>query len=266
MSRTQRSYHGPKRHITGNNIHVAPAWKSANTMNSANAPNGGRVQLAAEPGSKILIGSLPNDVKEPEIEDLFKRTIGPVRELFVIYNSQGLSKGMAVVSFQRPGDARKAQERFSGSMIDGRRPIRIQIIVDEAAPEATATPTRTPTLFDRLQSQPVAGPSRGPQALRFSVPAPIRHVPHVPPRPATPYNAANNHIVFPPAVPVGAGLRRIKKGPKRLKKQWAAAAAVAAAATPGQPFVLGRARKSKTREELDREMEDYRAEGAQIED
>lgn len=46
--------------------------------------------------------------------------MGPLRESFLVYNSQGKSKGMAVVVFQRPGDAVVARQKFDGKIVDGR--------------------------------------------------------------------------------------------------------------------------------------------------
>ena len=37
-----------------------------------------------------------------------------------MYNSQGKSKGMAVVWFQRPGDALVARAKYDGKIVDGR--------------------------------------------------------------------------------------------------------------------------------------------------
>lgn len=52
-------------------------------------------------------------------KDLFKRTVGPMKDLFIIYNSQGRSKGMAVVTFQRPGDALVARMKYNQKIVDG---------------------------------------------------------------------------------------------------------------------------------------------------
>lgn len=41
-----------------------------------------------------------------------------MKEAFIIYNSQGNSKGMAVVSFQRPNDAAVARAKYNGKYID----------------------------------------------------------------------------------------------------------------------------------------------------
>ena len=46
--------------------------------------------------------------------------MGPLKESFVIYNSQGHSKGMAVVSFQRARDAEVACAKYDGKIVDGR--------------------------------------------------------------------------------------------------------------------------------------------------
>ena len=46
--------------------------------------------------------------------------MGPLKESFLVYNSHGNSKGMAVVTFQRPGDALAAQAKYDGKIVDGR--------------------------------------------------------------------------------------------------------------------------------------------------
>ena len=53
-----------------------------------------------------------------------KKTIGPVRDSFLVYNSQGLSKGMAVVSFVRQSDAVRAKNKYDQKMIDNREHLR----------------------------------------------------------------------------------------------------------------------------------------------
>jgi THO complex subunit 4 len=91
-------------------------------------------------GSKILVSALPVDVKEHEIQvrdrlntslqvtnivaldlqDLFHKTVGPLHDLILIYNSAGNFKGMAIISFQRTGDAVLAKTKYDGKLVDGR--------------------------------------------------------------------------------------------------------------------------------------------------
>jgi len=106
-------------------------------------------------------------------QELFKKTVGPLRESFMVYNSQGKSKGMAIVVFQRPGDAAVAQKKYHGKIVDARmfqrsrqesyflltvyvgRPIRIEIMVDYT-PSGTTTTTSTlaPSLLSRIEHSP----------------------------------------------------------------------------------------------------------------
>jgi THO complex subunit 4 len=102
-------------------------------------------------------------------QELFRKTVGPLREAFLIYNSQGRSKGMAVVSFQRPGDAGVAREKYDGKFIDGSkctmsmsfmshlvydssgRPIKIEVVLDSDNTVVKAPPAQTqPSLLGRL--------------------------------------------------------------------------------------------------------------------
>jgi THO complex subunit 4 len=53
-------------------------------------------------------------------QELFGKTVGPVESVFVVYNSQALSKGMAVVAFARAGDAVAARAKYHGKIVDDR--------------------------------------------------------------------------------------------------------------------------------------------------
>ncbi|KAJ8463930.1 hypothetical protein ONZ51_g9930 [Trametes cubensis] len=212
------NYHTHKQKILGNpSAQPAPAWKP-----NAKGASGSN----AEVGSRIIISRLPLDVVENEVEARLDSTVGPVKDVFMVYNSQGRSRGMAVVTFARTGDAAVARAKYNGKIVDGRRPIKIELIVDEDAVRRAAPPApAVPSLLDRLSGpkptqgathpnarQPAAQPGKGTGA-------------------ATP---AHN-----PKVRL-----RAKKGPRRLNKQRQQAK---------QPP------KKKTAEELDREMEEYKA-------
>ncbi|KAJ6487980.1 hypothetical protein C8R45DRAFT_995078 [Mycena sanguinolenta] len=233
------TFHNQKRQLLGNPAgHVPPAWRNPGPSTGPSV-NG---QIRGKPGnegSKIFISRLPMDVGEREVEDLFTKTVGPLRESFLVYNSQGKSKGMAVVAFQRLGDAVIARDKYDGKIVDGRRPLKIEVITDFGA---QPTPAAPPSLFERLQSKgPIPGPSKVAPAVAGPAPSPrfakTPILPHrlpgqhiQPPRPATPHNSK-----FP--VPIPPRRYRTKKGPKRLKKQW----------------------EARSKEQLDKDMEDYRA-------
>ncbi|OBZ65642.1 mRNA export protein mlo3 [Grifola frondosa] len=178
-------------------------------------------------GSKIILSKLPLDVVENEVEVLFTRTVGPVKDVFMVYNSQGKSKGMAVVSFQRPGDAVIARGKYNGKIVDGRRPIKIEIIVDEDGPQKIVTPPpnlQVPSLLQRLgatippPAQSIAKTMNPPTEPRKQ--SVVRVLPTGPRQPVT-----NPKVRL-----------RTKKGPKRIQKL-----------------------QKKSLAELDQEMEDYRA-------
>ncbi|EIN08453.1 hypothetical protein PUNSTDRAFT_144039 [Punctularia strigosozonata HHB-11173 SS5] len=185
------SYRGGKRALLGN-PGPAPAWR----MNASPAKE-------QKLGSKILLSYLPKDVQEEEIRELFINTVGPLKDVLIVYNSHGVSNGMAVVTFQRHGDAGKARDKYNGKIVDGKNPIKIEIIVD-GTPGTLATPTPLqPSLLSRL-----GGPGPAPRS------------------PTTPRNPLMTAV--PPSLkpkqqlrtPIGpAGRRRhLKKGAKRVKK------------------------------------------------
>ncbi|KAF8069039.1 hypothetical protein FPV67DRAFT_1490853 [Lyophyllum atratum] len=116
-----------------------------------NTPNG-VVKAAAtaqpSPADKIIVSNLPIDVNEAQIKELFTQTVGPLREVTLHYDSNGRSKGVAAVQFQRKGDGTKAFQQYNNRLIDGKKPMKIEIVVAPApatlasrvAPAAGAAP------------------------------------------------------------------------------------------------------------------------------
>lgn len=91
---------------------------------------------AAQPSDKIIVSNLPPDVNELQvkvcsalgstlslvpshIQELFHTTVGPLRDVTLHYDSQGRSKGVAAVQFQRRGDGTKAFQQYNNRLIDG---------------------------------------------------------------------------------------------------------------------------------------------------
>ncbi|KAH7910264.1 hypothetical protein BJ138DRAFT_130302 [Hygrophoropsis aurantiaca] len=198
------AYHSTKRQLLGNQAGaIPPAWKDSKDKQK-------------EQGSKILLSRLPPDVGEPEVEELFQKTVGPLKEAFLIHNSQGRSKGMAVVVFQRRGDAAVARAKYDGKFIDGRRPIKIEIVVDsnEPAQPPPAAPTG-PSLLGRIGGTanningftPTAAPKLQPPQQPRSMQQfkPLRPSLH----------PVQTNGAFQPRI-------RHKKGPRRTKKASAA--------------------------------------------
>ncbi|KAF9073058.1 hypothetical protein BDP27DRAFT_1260678 [Rhodocollybia butyracea] len=232
------SYHGPKQRVLGNQAQVAPAWRY--TGSSPMQTQAMRRQQAI--GSKILLTQLPLDVGEREVEELFNKTVGPLKESFLIYNSQGKSKGMAVVVFQRPGDAAVARTKYDGKFVDGRRPIRIEIVSESTPvptnPSSTSVSATQPSLLDRLDKpkRAVASTSSAQSIQNHKLPRQAAAAAAI---------AAGTPFANPSQPQIPAHTKhRTKKGPRRLKKQ---------------NVQMPRFTKTKTKEQLDQEMEEYRA-------
>jgi len=81
---------------------------------------------------KIIISNLPADVNDAQVKDLFATTVGPVKTCSLQYNAAGKSNGTATVVFQKPGDAQKAFDTYNNRLIDGKRPMKIEIVFDPA--------------------------------------------------------------------------------------------------------------------------------------
>jgi len=52
------------------------------------------------------------------MKDLFNKTVGPTKEVVLFYNDKALPKGMALVGFQRDGDAALAADKYDGRFVD----------------------------------------------------------------------------------------------------------------------------------------------------
>ncbi|GAA5978337.1 hypothetical protein JCM21900_001608 [Sporobolomyces salmonicolor] len=81
-------------------------------------------------GDKIIVSNLPDDVNEVQIKELFTTTVGPVRTVSLSYNAQGKSKGIATVGFNKAEHATSAYQQYNKRLIDGKRPMKVEIIVD----------------------------------------------------------------------------------------------------------------------------------------
>jgi THO complex subunit 4 len=129
--RQAKQFRGAKDAVLGGKKagRAPPAWRGQQQ-------DARRAQAQSAAKSKILLSNLPKDVKEAEVEvrggarrgvrahtraqELFGKTVGPVESVFVVYNSQALSKGMAVVAFARAGDAVAARAKYHGKIVDDR--------------------------------------------------------------------------------------------------------------------------------------------------
>ncbi|KAG6829054.1 hypothetical protein H0H87_012755 [Tephrocybe sp. NHM501043] len=100
----------------------------------ASAPTGGAVKATTQtaPTDKIIVSNLPIDVNEAQIRELFNQTVGPLKEVTLHYDQAGRSKGVAAVHFQRKGDGTKAFQQYNNRLIDGKKPMKIEIVVAPA--------------------------------------------------------------------------------------------------------------------------------------
>ncbi|KAH9042513.1 hypothetical protein EDB85DRAFT_1915421 [Lactarius pseudohatsudake] len=90
----------------------------------------GTTAASPQPVEKIVVSNLPLDVNEAQVKELFQTTVGPLREVNLHYDSNGRSKGVASVIFQKKGDGNKAYQQYNNRLIDGKRPMKIEVVVD----------------------------------------------------------------------------------------------------------------------------------------
>ncbi|BGP23117.1 THO complex subunit 4 [Rhodotorula toruloides] len=111
-------------------------------------------------GDKIIVSNLPTDVNEQQVKELFTTTIGPIRTCSLAYNAQGLSKGTATVHFVKAEHATAAYQQYNKRMIDGKRAMRVEIVIDPARAAAkqplTARIAAAPAQTRAAQSVTVA--------------------------------------------------------------------------------------------------------------
>ncbi|KAL8283902.1 hypothetical protein RQP46_005334 [Phenoliferia psychrophenolica] len=89
-----------------------------------------QVQSSMPIGTKIVVSNLPGDVTEAQVKELFSTTVGPLRSASLAYNSSGKSTGVATIEFNKTEHATKAYKDFNARLVDGRRPLKVEIIVD----------------------------------------------------------------------------------------------------------------------------------------
>jgi len=142
------------------------------TVTTTPVANGVKSATAApQPADKIIVSNLPQDVNETQVKELFHSTVGPLREVTLHYDSAGRSKGVAAVHFQRKGDGTKAYQQYNNRLIDGKRPMKIEIVVDPARPAPAASlvsrvaPAAAAPVVVTQVSTPRTGAPRGRRAV-----------------------------------------------------------------------------------------------------
>ncbi|KAH6918132.1 RNA annealing factor [Coprinopsis sp. MPI-PUGE-AT-0042] len=110
---------------------AAPAAPATRTRAQAAVQAKAATAVAAPTNAdKIIVSNLPIDVTQEQIKDLFTSTVGPLRDVTLHYDANGKSKGVAAVQFSRKGDANKAYQQYNSRLIDGKRPMKIEVVID----------------------------------------------------------------------------------------------------------------------------------------
>lgn len=129
-----------------NGVAAKQAAAAAVIVGQAGAPS-------PQTSDKIIVSNLPLDVNEAQIKELFQTTVGPLREVNLHFDANGKSKGVAHVHFQKKGDGTKAYNQYNNRLIDGKRPMKIEIILDPAR-------VAPPSLASRVAPAPAAKNAR----------------------------------------------------------------------------------------------------------
>jgi len=111
-----------------------PAVTPVQRARAAAAPATDTAKAVTQGSEKIIVSNLPGDVNEAQVKELFNQTVGPLKEITLHYDVNGRSKGIATVTFQKKGDGTKAFQQYNNRLIDGKRPMKIEIVVDPSKP------------------------------------------------------------------------------------------------------------------------------------
>ena len=76
------------------------------------------------------MSNLPLDVTEAQVRELLSSSVGPLRKIVMSYKQSGQSTGVCTVEFQRRDDANKAYQQYNNRLIDGKKPLRVEVVVD----------------------------------------------------------------------------------------------------------------------------------------
>ncbi|KAF2813314.1 RNA-binding domain-containing protein [Mytilinidion resinicola] len=98
------------------------AAKQTGKHNAPTGPSG-----ATE--SKINVSNLPNDVDEQQIKEYFIKTVGPVKKVIITYGPNGVSRGIAAITFAKATAAAEAAKSLNGVKVDN-RPMKIEVMVN----------------------------------------------------------------------------------------------------------------------------------------
>lgn len=110
-------------------------------------------------GSKIILSNLPLDVTEAQVKELFATTIGPLRKVAMSYRATGQSTGVCTVEFQRADDAGRAYTQYNNRLIDGKKPLKVEVVVDPS--KVAAAPAAAPKGAKAVKGAAAAGPAKG---------------------------------------------------------------------------------------------------------
>ncbi|CAE6347172.1 unnamed protein product [Rhizoctonia solani] len=157
----------------------APASTSARQRYAGAAPDAkrgpGPASTAGTPAQsvaqKIMVSGLPPDVNEEQIKELFQSTVGALSSVQLNFDSQGRSKGTATVIFQKKGDANKAFAQYNNRLIDGKRPMKIEIVMDPTKVPPPSLASRVAPAPDAKQPAAKAAAASGTAAAKTGKPA-----------------------------------------------------------------------------------------------
>ncbi|KZP33724.1 hypothetical protein FIBSPDRAFT_204326 [Athelia psychrophila] len=148
--RDKKPYTRPEPRADGMWVHdKAPgAPRSSNPANGPSRPEGGL-------NSKLQVSGLHYEITPKDLIAIFGQIGTLVREPLIRYDRSGRSSGVAIISFETPGEATRAKKQFDGILAKGQP---MSITYDFAPPRRTGRAVSAPTssLLNRIEKPALA--------------------------------------------------------------------------------------------------------------
>lgn len=129
-------------------------YNGGNTGRKAAAPTAGPARGAPGVGNRLEVSNLHYEVTAKDLAAIFGQIGTLVREPLIRYDGSGRSTGVAVVTFESNAEATRAKNQFDGILAKG-QPMSIKLLTRPDAPRRVASAPSTLSLLNRIEKKPL---------------------------------------------------------------------------------------------------------------
>ncbi|KAL9120263.1 MAG: hypothetical protein Q9187_003179, partial [Circinaria calcarea] len=90
---------------------------------------------------------------DPDNSEYFGKTVGPIKRVTITYGPNGISRGIAMIIFSKPGSANDALVKLNGIRIDD-RPMKIEVVLDASRAPPPESARRLSERITKPKAQP----------------------------------------------------------------------------------------------------------------